>query len=237
MQLGGILVRLSEKHRSPMAAILKDQIYEDEMYTAIALRANLATNTEEHCNEPAKIYYDCTRMRYDDVPKSTLIEYLNRVVDENNKLRDTQMFIPDFCILHRFAEEFRELYTTRPSDAEFSKLMQTLTILQLSHNWKNDNATPVPARLLVDMRIAFEKYDAHNEKVKGHRVKEIGAHAMLTKKVAELETELKATKLAGPNNNQAKRQSNSRFPAFDPAHPEIFSGPGHAEKGGVKRSG
>ena len=152
------------------------------MYTTIALRENLATNTEVHGNEPAKIYYNCNRMRYDDVPNSTLIEYLNRVVDENNKLRDTQMFIPDFSILHRFAEEFQELYTTRPSDAEFNKLMQTLTTLHFSHDWKNGNATPVPARLLVDMRIAFEKYDAHNEKVKGHREKEIDAHAMLAKK-------------------------------------------------------
>ena len=54
MQLGGILIRLFEKHRSPMAATLKDQIYEEEMYTTIALRENLATNTEVHGKEPAK---------------------------------------------------------------------------------------------------------------------------------------------------------------------------------------
>ena len=220
-----------------MAAILKEQIYEDDIYTTIALRENLATNTEVHGNEPAKIYYNLNRMRLDDVPNSTLIAYMNRVVDENNKLRDTKMFIPDFCMLHRFTEELREVYTTRPSDAEFSKLMQTLTTLQLSHDWKNDNATPIPPRLLIDMRIAFEKYDAHNEKVKRHLAKEVDAHAMLTKKVADLETELKAAKLAGPTYNREKRQSTRKFPAFDPAHPEIFSGPGHAEKGGVTRYG
>ena len=40
------------------------------------------------------------------------------------------------------------------------------------------------------MRIAFEIYDAHNEKAKGHLAKEVDARAMLTKKVADLETEL-----------------------------------------------
>ena len=60
---------------------------------------------------------------------------------------------------------------------------------------------------------------------------------MLAKKVVKLETELKAAQLAAPTNNQVKRKANSRFPAIDPAHPEIFSGPGHAEKGGVTRFG
>ena len=117
-----------------MAATLKNQIYEDDIYTTIALRGNLASNTEVHGNEPAKIYYNCNRMRLDDVPNSTFIGYLNRVVDENNKLRDTKMFMLDFCMLHRFTEELREVYTTRPSDAEFSKSMQTLRTLQLSHD-------------------------------------------------------------------------------------------------------
>ena len=73
-QLGfGILVRLFEKHRSPMAAILKDQIYEDEKYTTTALWKNLATNTEVHGNDQAKIYYNCNRVQLGDVPNSTLI--------------------------------------------------------------------------------------------------------------------------------------------------------------------
>ena len=207
------------------------------MYTAIALRANLATNTEVHGNEPAKIYFSCIRMRYDDVPEPTLIQYPNRVIDENNKLRDTMMFIPDYCILHQLAEEFRQLYTTRPSDAGFSKLIQTLNTLKLSHDWKTGNATPVPTRLLVDMRIAFGTYDTHHESVKVHRDKEINAHAMLVKKVGDLETALKAVQLAGPASDKSKRTTTSTFPVSNAAHPEIFSGPGHAEKGGVNRFG
>ena len=46
-QLGGILVRLFAKHRSPMAATLKDQIYEDEKYTTIALRERISKLTRK----------------------------------------------------------------------------------------------------------------------------------------------------------------------------------------------
>ena len=100
-----------------MAATLKNQIYEEDIYATIALRVNLAANTEVHGNEPAKVYYKILQMRYENVTDPTFADYLNRVNDENNKIRDTVLFFPDYCILHRFAGELRQIYTTRPSDA------------------------------------------------------------------------------------------------------------------------
>ena len=59
---------------------------------------------------------------------------------------------------------------------------------------------------------------------------------MLVKKIADLELALqaKADVVEAPAKSVAKKYSH---PAFNPATPEIYSGPGHARKGGVNRGG
>ena len=60
--------------------------------------------------------------------------------------------------------ELRGLYTQSPSDAEFGKLIQTLTEIQLSNDWKAGQEHTFPNDLNLTLTTALTTYDTHYEK-------------------------------------------------------------------------
>ena len=115
--------------------------------------------------------------------------------------------------------------------------MQNLTAIQLSCDWKAEQAHNFPTDLILTLATELAAYDAHNEKVAEHRTADGVSQAMLVKKIADLEMALKAKADVAevPTKPVAKKYSSP--PAFNPATPEIYSGPGHARKGGVRQNG
>ena len=107
-------------------------------------------------------------------------------------LRGSALYTPEHTVFLLFTEELRELYTQTPSDAEFGKLVQNLTTIQLSCDWKADQERNFPTDLLLTLTTELAAYDAHNGKVAENRTADGVSQAMLVKKIADLELALQA---------------------------------------------
>ena len=66
-----------------------------------------------------------------------------------------------------------------------AKLVQTLTKIQLSCDWKAGQEDIFPKDLNLTLTTEFAAYDAHSEKVAEHRTADVVSQAMLVKEIAD----------------------------------------------------
>ena len=184
--IGGFVIEQMEKHKIPLAATMRRMVFNEYKAGTIALRACMRTNTKVHGSAPSKIAFKLKKMFYDKTKYENISQYLNAVNDANDMLRGSALHTPEYKIFLYFTEELRELYTQVPTDTEFGKLVQNLTTIQLSCDWKEGREADFPKELGLILTTEIAAYDAHNAQVVTRDTTTAESQAMLVRKLRNL---------------------------------------------------